>query len=59
MWSNLQIGAIAPRPLVLIGSRWKLVFETFWKTFDGQVQENSRALLRFAQNAEEAIGNLG
>jgi uncharacterized protein (TIGR00730 family) len=59
MWSNLQIGAISPRPLVLIGSRWKLVFETFWKTFDGQVQENSRALLRFAQNAEEAIGNLG
>jgi hypothetical protein len=58
MWSHLQVGAISPRPLVLVGQGWKTVMENFWQTFDGLIPKKPRTMLAFASNVEEVLDYL-
>lgn len=55
MWSNLQVGVIPHRPLILVGSRWKELIEKFFLDFNGYVPEIYRQLLYFAERSEDAI----
>ncbi len=55
MWSNLQIGAIARCPLILIGPGWKALIEQFYLDFNRYVPELYRQLLLFAESCDEAI----
>ena len=55
MWSQLQTGAISPKPLILIGPGWQEVIEKFLAVFDAYVPEKHRHLLRFAPNVESAM----
>lgn len=58
MWSHLQIGAISPRPLVLVGQGWKSVIETLLQAFNGQIPEKHRSLLTFASDVEAVLNYL-
>jgi uncharacterized protein (TIGR00730 family) len=58
MWSQLQTGAIDPKPLILIGQGWQLVMEKFLAVFDGYVPEKHRRFLRFAPDIETAVSLL-
>ena len=58
MWSHLQIGAISPRPLVLIGPGWQELMKTFWRVHDAEILEKSRGLLTFANDVEVAVSFL-
>jgi hypothetical protein len=59
MWSHLQTGAIAPRPLVLIGPGWRSVFHSLFDAFSEHIQEDYRRLLTFAPTIEDALNCLG
>jgi predicted Rossmann-fold nucleotide-binding protein len=54
MWNHLLIGAISPRPLVLVGPGWQETIEHFFRSFGGFVPERQRKLLIFARNVQEA-----
>jgi uncharacterized protein (TIGR00730 family) len=58
MWSHLQTGAIPPRPLILIGDRWKATLEAFYQNLSKYITEKDREWIQFAQNAEQAVGIL-
>jgi hypothetical protein len=55
MWSLLTIGAIAPRPLVLIGDGWERTFQRFYQELGGYVSLPRRQWLQFAPHVEAAV----
>lgn len=55
MWSDLQTGAIARRPLILVGSGWQSVIEQFYAALGEYVGEQYRDLLSFVEDVEEAV----
>jgi uncharacterized protein (TIGR00730 family) len=54
MWSDLQTGAIAKRPLILVGSEWRSVIEKFYAALGEYVAEEYRDLLSFVSDVDEA-----
>lgn len=55
MWSQVQTGAITPRPLICIGSSWRVVIDQFLDQFDDYVLEIHRPLIMFAPDVTEAF----
>ncbi len=55
-WNHLVIHTIDPKPLVLIGSGWQNIMETFFNELGEYVPPSSREYLLFAPNAETAVG---
>lgn len=55
-WSQLQIGAMAPRPFVLFNGFWRPAIDAFVDS--AYVSEADRQLLRFADTTEEAVALL-
>jgi uncharacterized protein (TIGR00730 family) len=55
MWTQLAIGAIAPRPLVLIGSGWEHIFQSFYHELGGYVNQARRRWLQFAPDVDSAV----
>ncbi len=59
MWSHLQVRAIAPRPLILVGAGWRETMETFFSTLGSlYVAPADRDLLSFVPDVESAIAYL-
>lgn len=58
-WNHLLIGALSPRPLVLIGEGWRATFEAFFAAQQGHISPAARQLLRFAADEVEAVRLLG
>jgi uncharacterized protein (TIGR00730 family) len=58
MWSHLQVGIIAPRPLILVGSGWQAVLDQFFKSLGVFVPELYREFLSFAESADKAVAML-
>lgn len=54
-WNHLLIGAIMPRPLVVVGSQWKKVFDTFLVELDNYVPKNQRKWVQFAEDVSSAV----
>jgi len=55
MWSNLQTGAISPRPLILIGPGWQKMVATFYREFSSYIPERYHRLISMALTVDEAI----
>ncbi|MCC6146350.1 MAG: LOG family protein [Anaerolineaceae bacterium] len=55
LWNRILIASLPPRPLILIGSGWHEVFQTFFSQFGSYITERDRRLLSFASNVGEAI----
>ncbi len=53
VWNKLQTRVIEPRPLVLLGSCWPPIIETWRRHL--AVSERDVALLDFADTAEDAV----
>lgn len=58
MWSHLQTGAIAPRPLILVGLGWQSVVQALFQSFDRYIAARHRSLLTFAPTVEDAARRL-
>ena len=59
MWSQIQVGAISMRPLILVGPGWKATFSQFDKNFNSYVSRADMEKLIFAADIEEAVETLG
>lgn len=57
-WSDLQVGILSPRPLILIGPGWRATFETLLETQAPYIRPEHRKLVTFAKDVEEAVGVL-
>ena len=55
MWAQMQVGAIEPRPLILIGKEWKTVIDTFYSVLGKYIAENDRQWLNSVTDIDEAI----
>ncbi|GAB4578050.1 MAG: hypothetical protein Fur0022_07820 [Anaerolineales bacterium] len=54
-WSNLQVGILSPRPLILIGSGWRATFETMLEAQAAYIHPAYRTLVSFAKDVGEAF----
>ena len=55
MWNQLLTAAISPRPLILIGPAWQVIFEAFFAQLGEYVPADQRAWLYFASDEAEAV----
>jgi uncharacterized protein (TIGR00725 family) len=53
-WNLLLTDSIRPRPLILIGEGWRLVFETLFNRMSAYIPEGQQQWLIFAPDAESA-----
>jgi uncharacterized protein (TIGR00725 family) len=58
MWNHLLTDAIAPRPLILIGSGWKMTFDQFYHSFDAYIPQEQRKWVQFAGDVDTAVDML-
>jgi uncharacterized protein (TIGR00730 family) len=58
MWSHLQAGIIAPRPLILVGAGWQAVLDQFFQSLGTFVPDPYRKLVSFVENADKAFAML-
>jgi uncharacterized protein (TIGR00730 family) len=59
LWNLMLIRSLSVRPLVLVGSAWKKVFDTFFSALGEYVSSETRTHLRFARDIEEAVRMIG
>ena len=55
MWSQLQTGAITPRPLILIGPGWQAVIDHLYDQFEDYIPKPHRKLIEFAPDVTSAF----
>jgi uncharacterized protein (TIGR00730 family) len=58
MWSQMQVFATAPRPLILVGDGWQTMMSVFYALLGNYVPEKSRALVTFSSDVEDAFQRL-
>jgi uncharacterized protein (TIGR00725 family) len=57
-WNLLLTKSIPPKPLILIGSGWRVMFDTFIQAFNEYVPVNQRKWLSFAKDVDSAVKEL-
>lgn len=55
MWSQLQVGILPPRPLILIGSGWQTTFEAIRQNQTTYIRSEYWSLVKFAGDVEAAF----
>jgi uncharacterized protein (TIGR00730 family) len=58
MWSQLQIGAITPRPLIVVGKEWNNLLNAFYQYLGSYVNEKHRRWIICCPGAREAFSIL-
>ena len=58
MWNRIQIEAIPPVPIILVGEEWKKIFSLFYKELNGYIPPSSMKTIKFAYTIEEVISFL-
>jgi len=57
-WNQLLTSAITPRPLILLGSGWKKIVETFFMEMDSYIPGTQRSWVQFTQTPEGVVSLL-
>lgn len=55
MWNLMIIGALPPRPLILVGAGWQSALNQAFQTQSEYFPEGQRALIQFAPDAHTAV----
>ena len=55
-WSFLQVGELRPRPLILVGKKWRAMIDLFFEPM--YIQQRHLDLLQFADTVETAVSYL-
>jgi len=55
MWTQLQVSAINPKPLILIGDGWKNIINCFYVELGNYVMDRDRRWLYFESGVEPAF----
>jgi len=54
-WNLMIIGAITPRPLILVGAGWQAVLNQVYESFDEYIPADQREFVIYAPDIETAI----
>ena len=54
-WNQIVVDAIQPKPLVLVGSEWHHILDTFFKELGDYVPIESREFIAFAPTPDKAF----
>lgn len=54
-WNHLLIGALPPRPLVLVGAGWRQVMATLFSVLGDYIPEPQRRWLIYAEDVDQAV----
>jgi len=54
-WNLMIIGALAPKPLILVGMGWQKVFDRFFSELGSYIPGGQRDLLKFAGDPAAAV----
>jgi len=54
-WNLMIIGAMTPRPLILVGDGWQSVFAQFFNEFHAYMPVNQRELIQFVPDVKTAV----
>lgn len=54
-WNEVAIHALKPKPLILMGSQWRTVMETFFNELGDYVALENREFIAFAPNPKAAF----
>jgi hypothetical protein len=57
-WNLRIIGAMTPRPLILVGYGWQTVLDQVYQSFGEYIPANQRELVQFAKDVNSAVGLL-
>ena len=57
-WNLMIIQSIPVKPLILVGSGWRAVLESFYSSLNEYLPQSQRALIQFATNVQEAVSLL-
>jgi uncharacterized protein (TIGR00730 family) len=58
VWNHLLVGAIPPRPLILIGPGWKQTFQCFFQSLSDYLPSKTRDWLSFEPDVQSAFRRL-
>lgn len=58
MWSQVQVGAIRAKPIILVGADWLRSMEYFFGCFDRYISLRDRDHLTFVKSGAEAVAVL-
>lgn len=58
MWSQIQVGSVQTKPLILFGNSWKDVMNHFMHKFDAYIGHRERKLLSFVSDVPTTVANL-
>jgi hypothetical protein len=58
MWNHLLVGAITPRPLILVGTGWEVVTNAFYQAMDAYIPTEQRAWITVAHDIDSAVEHL-
>ncbi|MCB9135327.1 MAG: LOG family protein [Anaerolineales bacterium] len=54
-WSDLQVGILSSRPLILIGPEWRATFETMLTVHAASIRPEYARLVAFAEDVDAAV----
>ncbi len=54
-WNLMIVHSLQPKPLILIGTGWRMVMAALTVSFDGYIPQNQRDLLQFAPDNKSAV----
>jgi hypothetical protein len=49
------VASMPPKPLILMGTGWRSMMESFYNSFEAYIPQNQRVLISFATNIQEAV----
>jgi uncharacterized protein (TIGR00730 family) len=58
IWSQMQVFAVQPRPLILVGQGWQVMMDAFYTSLGSYVPKSTQALVDFAPDVKIAFSHL-
>ena len=55
MWSQIQIGAITPKPLILVGNGWKNTFQALFSNLGDYIDPDDWKRVQFSKNVDSSV----
>jgi uncharacterized protein (TIGR00730 family) len=54
-WNLMVVDSIPHKPLILTGSGWRSVIESFYNSFEAYIPQSQRVLVQFAEDIQSAL----
>jgi uncharacterized protein (TIGR00730 family) len=57
-WNLMIVNSMPPKPLILVGSGWRTVFDLFFEQFHAYMPVNQHEFIQFVPTVQEAVTRL-